>query len=200
MSIKRKTDRRTTYTINLIKDSFIELIKKLPYSQITVAKLCRQAELSRSTFYLHFDSLTAVLNAVLDDAITYVPTGQSNADSLAKVPVDYLKQNESLIPVCQRIGNSAKYQQLLMDPDLSEYIIGRILAHERDKVIPSIQKKTSLSAKDAETIFLYMLHGSFAINQIHHFTKDQEWYHEVKLLNQFTDGGYQALKQANTND
>ncbi len=87
-----------------------------------------------------------------------------------------------------------------MDPDLSEYIIGRILAHERDKVIPSIQKKTSLSAKDAETIFLYMLHGSFAINQIHHFTKDQEWYHEVKLLNQFTDGGYQALKQSGITD
>ena len=78
-----------------------------------------------------------------------------------------------MIPACQRIGDSDKYQRLLMDPDLSEYIIGRIMAHERDNVIPSIMKETGLSKEDAETIFLYIIHGSFAVNQAHHFIKDQ---------------------------
>jgi len=65
------TDRRTIYTINIIKDSFLELIEQQPYMQITVAQLCRTAEITRSTFYLHFDNLTDVLNSVLDDALLF---------------------------------------------------------------------------------------------------------------------------------
>lgn len=170
----------------------MDLIQKMAYSQITVTKLCHLAELSRSTFYLHFDSITDVLNAVLDDALLAMPEHHlSNAET--DLNVDYLKKNESLIPACQRVGNSIKYRKLLLDPDLSEYIVGRIMAHERASVIPSIQKKTGLSTKDAETLFLYILHGSFAVNRANHFNKNEEWLHQVELLNRFTMGGYQAL-------
>lgn len=34
---KRKIDRRTRYTINVIKEAFLELINQHSYSQITVA-------------------------------------------------------------------------------------------------------------------------------------------------------------------
>ncbi|MGN1279257.1 MAG: TetR/AcrR family transcriptional regulator [Limosilactobacillus sp.] len=189
----RKTDRRTTYTINLIKECFLELIQQMPYSQITVTKLCRTADLSRSTFYLHFNTITDVLNAVLDDALLAVPESNFAGDQ-QDLSIDYLKKNESLIPACQRVGSSGKYRKLLLDPDLSEYIVGRIMVHERDKVIPSIKHKTGLSTQDAETLFLYILHGSFAVNRANHFNKNDEWYHQVQLLNRFTDGGYQSLK------
>lgn len=189
----RKTDRRTTYTINLIKNCFLELIQQMPYSQITVTKLCRAAELSRSTFYLHFNTITDVLNAVLDDALLTLPENNFAGDQ-HDFSIDYLKKNESLIPACQRVGSSSKYRKLLLDPDLSEYIVGRIMVHERDKVIPSIKRKTGLSTQDAETLFLYILHGSFAVNRANHFNKNDEWYHQVQLLNRFTTGGYQSLK------
>ena len=51
MTKKNKLDRRTIYTVNTIKDSFLELINQEPYSQINVAKLCRHADMTRSTFY-----------------------------------------------------------------------------------------------------------------------------------------------------
>lgn len=189
---ERKMDRRTRYTINIIKDSFLELIQKTSYSRITVTKLCQAADISRSTFYLHFDTITNVLNSVLDDAIMSSDLSTEYFDN-ETIPVDYLMENESLIPACQRVGSSAKYRKLLLDPDLSEYIIGRIMVHERDKVIPSIQKKTGLSEEDAETIFIYMLHGSFAINRANHFQKNAKWYHDVQMLNKFTLNGYVAL-------
>ncbi len=137
---KRKIDRRTRYTINGIKEAFLELINQHSYSQITVAQVCRQAEITRSTFYLHFNNLTDVLNSVLDDALMI---SQNNAGSLPltnNISIDYLKQNESLLPTCQRIANSQKYRALLMDPDLSEYIIGRIANHERASTISLIHK------------------------------------------------------------
>ena len=188
---QRRQDRRTVYTVNVIKDSFLELIQDNPYSKITIKKICQTAEISRSTFYLHFDSINDVLNAVLDDAIM---TTSTDYFSINDFSVDYLKENESLIPACQRVGSSAKYRKLLLDPDLTEYIVGRIMVHERDRVVPAIQKKTGLSKEDAETLFLYTLHGFFAVNRANHFRKNDQWYHDVQLLNKFTLNGYRALK------
>ena len=187
----KRQDRRTVYTVNVIKDSFLELIQNNPYSKITIKKICQTADISRSTFYLHFDSINDVLNAVLDDAIMVTSPDYFKIDNFS---VDYLKENESLIPTCQRVGSGTKYRKLLLDPDLTEYIVGRIMVHERGRVVPAIQKKTGLSKEDAETLFLYTLHGSLAVNRANHFRKNEQWYHDVQLLNKFTLNGYNALK------
>ncbi|WP_431814338.1 TetR/AcrR family transcriptional regulator [Limosilactobacillus portuensis] len=191
----RKIDRRTQYTINIVKEAFLELINDHPYSQITVIQVCRQAEITRSTFYLHFNNLTDVLNVVLDDALMISKNSAESLPNISELSIDCLKQNESLLPTCQRIASATKYRALLMDPDLSEYIIGRIASHERGRMIPLIQQRTGLNSQDAETLFNYTLHGSFAINKRHHFIKDDEWYHEVELLNRFINAGYQTFKK-----
>lgn len=188
----RKTDRRTIYTLGLIKEAFLRLTAKEPYSKMTVAQLCRTAEITRSTFYIHYNNLTEVLNAVLDDALQFsLPTGHTALE--AAVDAAYLKQNESLLPACQRIADSPRYRALLMDSDLSEYIIGRIAQHERPQAIPEIKARTGLDTASAEVLFQYMVHGSFAINKRHHFIKDDQWYQEVSMLNRFVAGGYKAL-------
>lgn len=191
---RRKTDRRTLYTLRVIKDTFLKLVREESYAKVTVTQLCRQAQITRSTFYLHYNSITDVLNEVLDDALLL---SQKHDLYLTKqnYSFDYLSKNESLIPACQRIGDSDKYQQLLMDPDLTEYIIGRIMAHEKKWVIPSLMEKIGCSREDAETIFLYTIHGSFAVNRAHHFIKDRKWSHDVELLNRFTEAGYKFLKK-----
>lgn len=193
--MKRKTDRRTLYTLQIIKDTFLKLINQKNYAKITVAELCREADITRSTFYLHYNTITDVLNNVLDDALQLSKNTVSTFSPDNNFSFDYLKKNESMIPACQRIGDSDKYQKLLMDPDLSEYIIGRIMTHERKHVIPSIMKETGLTQEDAETLFLYIIHGSFAVNRAHHFIKDEKWSHDVQLLNKFTKAGYKSIKK-----
>lgn len=66
---RRKTDRRTLYTIRVIKDAFIKLVNQESYAKVTIAQICREADITRSTFYLHFNSITEVLNQVLDDTL-----------------------------------------------------------------------------------------------------------------------------------
>lgn len=188
----KRVDRRTRYTINVIKESFLKLIDQLPYSKVTITQLCKEADLTRSTFYLHFNSLTDLLNEVIDDAL-YL-SGEGNSLELQS-SANYLQDNGSLLPVCQRIGNSPKYQKLLMDPDLSEYIIGRIMQHEQQYVIPSIIKKTGLNSDAAESLFRYVIHGSFAVNRAHRFIKSDAWMRDMKMLNDFTEAGYQRLKK-----
>ena len=195
--MKEKTDRRTLYTINIIKDTFLQLLQTQSYLKITVSELCWKADITRSTFYLHFNSINDVLNRVLDDALLLTQNVNPISIPDSNFSFDYLNENESLIPACQRIGDSSKYQKLLMDPDLSEYIIGRIMKHERNNIIPLLTKKIGLSQEDAETLFCYIIHGSFAVNRAHHFIKDEKWFHDVKLLNKFVKAGYLSLKKQN---
>ena len=50
----QKTDRRTRYTCQTIKDILLEELKTKPYSKITVTEICKKAEMNRGTFYLHY--------------------------------------------------------------------------------------------------------------------------------------------------
>lgn len=84
----RKTDRRTQYTINIVKEAFLELINDHPYSQITVTQVCRQAEITRSTFYLHFNNLTDVLNVVLDDALMISKNSAESLPNISELSID----------------------------------------------------------------------------------------------------------------
>ena len=65
----RKTDRRTRYTRNVIKDALLEALNEKNFEQITVTDVCRRAEITRATYYLHYQSLTEVLDELLVDAL-----------------------------------------------------------------------------------------------------------------------------------
>ena len=58
----RKPDRRTRYTRMAIKDALLSILAEKEYADITVADLCRTAEINRGTFYLHYDHIRQVLD------------------------------------------------------------------------------------------------------------------------------------------
>ncbi len=47
----RKKDRRTRYTQKAIRDAFLRVKRMKEYNAITIADICREAEISRGTFY-----------------------------------------------------------------------------------------------------------------------------------------------------
>ena len=47
----RKQDRRTRYTRQAIKDTFLELLNQKSFTKITVTEICKNAEINRGTFY-----------------------------------------------------------------------------------------------------------------------------------------------------
>ncbi len=201
MKRERKTDRRTLYTIGVIKDAFLELNKKLPYEKISVKAICEQAEISRATFYLHYDAINNVLDDVIDDALLFSEEATGNAIDLIDIiqsgQIGSVRDNEAILPACQRIADSDRYHDLFMDPTLSEYIIMRILNHEKGTVIPAIVEKTGLNDEYAEMVFRFMLHGSFYVNKSLGWEKNDKWYEFQKILSAFLDAG---LKTLSTNE
>lgn len=112
----RKTDRRASYTQKVIKDALLELLGQTPYEKITVAALCRQAEITRATFYLHYLSLDAVLNELLDEAVAVadkVCADMSYEERMGRLAyiaahgsVRDLKERMSSIPLSAHRGRS----------------------------------------------------------------------------------------------
>ena len=57
----RKQARRTRYTRQTIKDTFLELLKQKSFTKITVTEICKNAEINRGTFYLHYKDVFDLL-------------------------------------------------------------------------------------------------------------------------------------------
>ena len=47
----------------------MELLAEHHFEDINVTMLCRQAEITRATFYLHFDSPSAVVDELLEEVL-----------------------------------------------------------------------------------------------------------------------------------
>lgn len=198
----RKIDRRTIYTQNSIKDSLLELLGLHPFEKITVTAVCKQAEITRATFYLHYNDLTEVLDAALDDALklTELETKNPNQDLLQTLGIlsdkhnpDVIKQHESLLPACQRVADIAKYHVIFLDEGLSDYIIKKMYMAEKDKTIPCLMKQCNLTRKEADKLFLFIIYGTYQVNKSMHWEKTDEWYHLQSKLIQFIVGGFQTL-------
>lgn len=190
-SAPRKADRRALYTRRAIKDALLELLELQHYEKITVAALCRQAEVTRATFYLHYDSMDQVLSELLDEAllvaenVVHLANLPERMDALARIAEsgtpDDLRRNEQILGPCQRLADDPKYRAIFLDPTLSGYVIQRIYRLERDEMIPYLMRRSKLTRKQADKIFMMIVFGLFYVNRSLKWSKDDEWF-EMQLL------------------
>ena len=74
-------DRRTKYTKNIIKETFINLLEKKELNKITVSEICKIADINRSTFYRYYLDVYDLLsytpdnNYMLESNIDSIPDG-----------------------------------------------------------------------------------------------------------------------------
>ena len=73
MSSAAKQDySRTAFTEEIIKDALLTLLKKKNYMDITITDICRQACISRGTFYSHFKNIREIIDLLFDDALKQI--------------------------------------------------------------------------------------------------------------------------------
>lgn len=194
---KRKTDRRTIYSRNVIKEALLECLEQDSFERITVAAVCKQAEITRATFYLHYDNLNQVLDLLLEDALS---ADQSPVlrESGACASLSGSERNQSLnrvlIPVCQRAAINEKYRVLFRDASLNVYIQKKMYEYEKDSVIPVFMEQYHLSEWEAGLLFRFILNGSFAVNRELGWTNSPEWVSFQKLIARILSDGFCGLE------
>lgn len=62
-------DRRSRKTLAAIHDAFTSLLAEKPYEKITVTEIARAADIDRKTFYLHYESIDALFDSLLQEDI-----------------------------------------------------------------------------------------------------------------------------------
>lgn len=189
---ERKTDRRTIMTKTMVKDAMLELLKETSYEKITVSSLCRQAEITRTTFYLHYPNLNAVLDEVLDDALRLTELDErfGRVESSHEAYFQSRENDEpdidAFLSPCQRAARDPKYRVLFMRESMSYLILDKMYRKQRDNRVPGIMAEYHVTEWEAEIIFRYMLYGSFAVNKSLDWVRNDDWYHAQDVIRKFT--------------
>lgn len=153
---QRKTDRRTLYTIQVIKDTYVELLHEKSWEKISVTEICKRAEINRTTFYLHYESSTHVLEDILNelfeklmadlaDVSTYEERTRASAQIFKKIIQDkhtsfLIKCGMSYSPFTQRLCN------MVVDVDMR-----------------TIKQKTSLPREELRNVLFMLYYGYFSL-------------------------------------
>lgn len=196
---------RKEYTRYQIKQGLLELLNTEHFDRINVSQLSKAAGITRATFYLHYANLMDVVDDLLEDAVLAAGRNDGAPMNLGMISgvlkrartADELKSAyESVfaqLPLCQRISGEAKYIPLFKDPVLAEYIINNLYLKERPHQVKSIMDELHVSESLAESIFLFCVHGLYAINQRHNWQRTEEWLKAQQALFQFMWAGMKSL-------
>lgn len=63
-----KNETKYLNTARLMDETLIAILEKKSYEYITVKEICEKAEVNRSTFYLHYETM----NDLLEEAVDYI--------------------------------------------------------------------------------------------------------------------------------
>ena len=92
-------------TRTLLHNALIELICEKPLTRITIKEVCERADLNRTTFYLHYTDLDALLSDIEQEAEKrikdYLQSIHHEKDQVKYIALllDYAQQNSALFQI-----------------------------------------------------------------------------------------------------
>ncbi|OAX48750.1 TetR/AcrR family transcriptional regulator [Paenibacillus sp. AD87] len=149
-----KNNRRTRYTIDLIKETFLGLLETKKLSHITVTEICKQAEINRGTFYLHYKDPYELFEVMQDEFNQEIMETLRQGESLCTT-------EESMINLLKIIQDKKTIYQILMSDRGENSFLSQILLEDY------LQRHgEELNRKDLFTMdysFTYMVYGSMGV-------------------------------------
>ena len=179
-----KIDRRRRYTLSVIREAFFALLAEVGFAKMTVADICRRAEINRGTFYLHYEDKYALLDALIDEALAAAP------------PLEGVES----ATLCQRSPADDDYRLLYSDSDAYARVAQRVIERGAEQMVPWVMEKTGLSREDAFLLFVHNVQGNLAVNRLLGWRRGPEFAHAQELLNAYSEGGLLAVSALRDSD
>ena len=157
----RKTDRRTVYTQSVIRETFIELLRKKPVEKITVTEICKTAGINRGTFYIHFNDPYDLLRRIETEH------GDKMVASLGRM----LPENGESVFDMDLAG--IIHKTIRADPTLrflagtrpsSANILQRLFEGLASILKPRLVEKFGFSEEEAHAIYTFLFSGYHAMD------------------------------------
>lgn len=182
----KKEDRRVRYTKQVIKESFLELLKKNIFTKITVTDLCRLAEINRGTFYLHYYDMNDVLDDVLNDMMTNTSSVMDHVFS------EGCPDAGCSYPFCDQIHNHDRFRPLLLDDTISARIIDKMADH-KEHYVTWLMSRSLLTFEEAEAVFYFQMNGCLNINKLMIRNHCTDWKKIQRTIDSFIRAGLESF-------
>ena len=156
-----KSESKYFNTATKMDLALISLLKKKPFEYITVSEICETASVNRSTFYLHYETISDLLDEttryLLDDFRSYFPT-----DTIDLVCCDHNK----LVFVCDKyltpyltyiknhkevFGTAITHNKILKFEDVHKRLF--------DNIFNPILDRFHYSSNTRQYVMMYYLNG-----------------------------------------
>lgn len=139
----RKKDKRSIATEAAIKDALLARLESRRLHEVTVSEICKQANITRPTFYQHYGNLADVLDELLDDVVSEVgdvPFEMCESCSAIGQPPSR-EATWGGIPFCHFYASNNRYRALLEDNEIAERLIARMVDRGLDEMEASLKSR-----------------------------------------------------------
>ena len=151
-----KKNRRVLESKRKIRSSFIKLADQDGIDSVTIKDICDDADINRSTFYMHYEDLPALINEIENDFANRIIEGirdyqyDTNSASYYKNFLATIKENADLLFFIFSPGSTGSGWD----------IIQRYL---HDRTVTAWLKHSKFTKEEAEYAFDYYISGIFSI-------------------------------------
>ena len=116
-----------------IEDTLFELMRKHPYSDITISALCAKADIPRKAFYRYFDTKDDVLHALIDHTqMRYLyegPAGPNGYDEVLRM-YTFWYEHRDLLDVLFKNDMEGLWYSRMIDKAIEERVGARYAQHK----------------------------------------------------------------------
>ena len=178
-------DRRSRYTQMVIRETLLAAMRQKPFSKITVTEICRQSEINRGTFYLHYYDLDDVLDDIIGDIL------QDTTHVMDQVLCPM--KNRCTYPFCQKIRENRDFQILFFDDVASAKLLEKLCELSKENFITALMRNSLLSYEEAEALLYFQMNGCLAINKKMLKNKCTDWREIQQAVDHFIRAGLESF-------
>lgn len=153
--MERKTDRRIKKTKASLHQAFSSLLKKKDYSDIAVKELAGEADITRKTFYLHYNTLDDLLREFMTERYERMRDTMKDIDLFSE-DFDYLSFFSHLQGLFEENHGLIKK---LMDDTNSRYVMQQVMEENETKSFELVKTRFDMKPEILHIYFRYYTRG-----------------------------------------
>lgn len=183
-----RADRRARYTQQVIRDAMLDLLGRKRFDRITVTELCKQSEINRGTFYLHYYDTRDVLDDLIDEML---------ADTSSMMEHVFCPQRKQCsYPLCEKIQGNPRFQPLFFDDVASARVLERITGECAEGFITHLMQNSCLTYEQAEAVFHFQINGCLTVNRMMLKNRCADWRQIQRVIDDYIRAGLTSLTSA----
>lgn len=153
------TDVRRTVTKKILKDSLVQLMKTTSFDKITIKDICTLSDVSRSTFYSHYEDIYALLADFEKDIFeaNKLPNFKSKSEDDSDTTKVYL------IEILKQVVENADFYRIYLNNMHAGYLSDAIQNISNEFIDYWIKNNVFNNRADAEYFFIFYKSGIMAV-------------------------------------